>query len=1139
MKKFLAPFLYLCMACLLATGPAGAQTATGTITGSISDPSGAAIAGAKVQITNTGTNARAEVTTNSEGTYTALLLPVGSYNVRVVATGFKTFELDGIQLQVQQQAQVNASLQVGSMTESVVVQGDASVVETTTSSIGRVVDNKRILELPLNTRNVYTLVNLTPGVTGSIGNAHNGVSFSVNGSRTGTFDVLVDGSSAAFPTVNGFAGLSVFPSVDAVAEFKMQAQNYSAEFGRSMTAVLNVVYKSGTNSFHGSGYEFLRNSVLDANNFFANQRGVPLASFKRNQFGGMVSGPVIKNRTFFMGAYEGLRERSFSDRLTTVPTDRERTGDFSQTRASATQVIGVYDPNTLRPNPNGTGSIRDQFPGNMIPASRFDAVARNVTNYFPRANQPGDPGTGRNNFYNSGAAAINTDNADIRIDHNLTDQQRLFGRFSYRKSFNGPPQLFPGELGVAEGRINNNDFGRNVVVDYTNSLSPSMVLNLRTSFARNRFLYDNQGLDFVPSSLGLPKALDTAVDRFMFPRFAVSTQTALGGGDHRQSGFNNYGLSGSLSKVAGKHSLKYGYEGRMLRINVWEARAAGTFNFGANMTQGPNPLSASSTAGWGYASFLLGTGTDGNFYQNWKNVAAQSFYHAFYVQDDWRVTRKLTLNLGLRYDFDMPRTERYNRMSWFDPDLTSPLAAKVPAFPNLKGGLRFVGVDGNSRSQYTGDYNNLAPRLGFAYQLNEKTVVRGGFAQLFGPSTLAAQGTVGPYGFRVETPWVASLDNVTPLNLLSNPFPAGFQPVPGSSLGALTAIGSNLDAPLSNTNTPYTLQYNFTVQRELPGAILLEVAYVGNRGRQLSRGGEGGYTLNQVNPQYLSLGTQLNQLVANPFFGQGGSGVVANAQVSRAQLLRPYPQFGAIYPLFSQGATSDYNSLQVTFSKRLSKGILFEGSYVWSKTLDEGTSYQDSYNTRGNRAISSVHVPQRLVFSGVYELPFGRGRHFGNGMSRWLDLAAGGWQVNGIWTVQSGALLGISATNQAGLFTEAIRANTNGVSAAQSGDAHQRLDRWFDTSTFSQPAPFTLGNLGPLVNGLRGHHINNLDASIFKQFAITEKFRLQFRAEAFNALNRVRFGNPNTTVTAGANFGRVTTQSNDPRQMQFGLKLIW
>ncbi|MBX5497311.1 MAG: TonB-dependent receptor, partial [Bryobacteraceae bacterium] len=679
--------------------------------------------------------------------------------------------------------------------------------------------------------------------------------------------------------------------------------------------------------------------------------------------------------------------------------------------------------------------------------------------------------------------------------HNLSDSQRLFGRFSYRRYFNGPPMLFPADIAIAEGRINNNDYGRNAVVDYTNTLNPNTLLNLRLSFARNRFLYDNQGLGFVPSSLGLPKDLDAAVDRLMFPRFDISGQTSLGGGDHRQSGFNNYGLAGSLSKVAGRHSLKFGYEGRLLRINVWEARAAGTFQFNAGMTQGPNPNAASSTAGYGLASFLLGTGSGGNFYQNWKNVASQSFYHAFYIQDDWRITRKLTLNLGVRYDFDTPRTERFNRMSWFDPDLRSPLADTVPGYSGLKGGLRFVGVDGNGRTQFNGDFNNIAPRLGLAYQVDEKTAVRAGFAQLFGPSTLAAQGTVGPYGFRVETPWVATIDGITPFNRLSNPFPGGFAPVPGASLGALTAIGSRVEAPLANTNTPYTLQYNLTVQRELPGAILLEVAYVGNRGRQLSRGGEGGFTLNQVDPKYLSLGSALNQLVDNPFYGQG-SGILANPQVRRAQLLRPYPQFDAIYPLFSQGATSDYNSLQVSFSKRYSWGIQFDGSYVWSKSLDTGTSYQDSYNVLGSRSVSSVNIPHRFVFSGLFEIPVGRGRRFGTGMSRMADAIIGGWQVNTFLTIQSGNPLGISASNTAGIFTEAIRANTNGSKASLSGDAHQRLDRWFDTTVFSQPAPFTLGNLSPLIADLRNHHTNNVDLSVFKQFQLAERLRLQFRAEA-------------------------------------------
>ncbi|MGC4055527.1 MAG: hypothetical protein QM757_42420 [Paludibaculum sp.] len=330
------------------------------------------------------------------------------------------------------------------------------------------------------------------------------------------------------------------------------------------------------------------------------------------------------------------------------------------------------------------------------------------------------------------------------------------------------------------------------------------------------------------------------------------------------------------------------------------------------------------------------------------------------------------------------------------------------------------------------------------------------------------------------------------------------------------------------------------MQHELPGSILLEVAYVGNRGRQLSRGGEGGFTLNQLDPSLLSLGSQLNQLVDNPFYGQPNvGGVIANRQVSRAQLLRPYPQYGSIYPLFSQGATSDYNALQTTFSKRYAKGITFEGSYTWAKAMDTGTSYQNSYDVLGSRSVSSVDTPHRLVFGGVYELPVGRGRRFGTNMSRSFDAVIGGWQVNGIYTLQSGNPLGISANGTAALFSEAARANNNGQRASLSGDAHARLDRWFDTSVFSQPAPYTLGNLSPLIADLRNHHINNLDLSVFKQFKLTEKVQLQFRAEAFNSMNRVRFASPNTNVNGGANFGRVTAQANDPRQLQFGLKLLF
>ncbi len=1115
-----------------ATGLGSAQSTTGTILGSVKDSSGAVVAGAKVTVTNAGTNLRFESVTNSAGAYTAPLLPIGDYTVEVSAAGFRAHRQEGIRLQVNQQARVDIALVVGQLTETVDVRADAEVIETTTSSVGKVVDNKRIRELPLNTRNVYGLIYLTPGVSGGIGNSHNQIGYSINGVRGGLMDTLVDGASAAFPTVNGFHGISVFPSVDAVEEFKVQAQNYPAEFGRSLGSVLNLVYKSGTNDFHGSAYNFLRNSKLDANNFFNNGRGIPLGNFKRNQFGGVFSGPIRKNKTFFMTSFEALRQRSFSETLTTVPTAAERRGDFSQTAAGVGRPIVIYDPLTTQ------ASARTAFPGNVIPATRFDRVSNNLLRWWPQANTPGLPGTNQNNFYNSGSARVDTDNFDIRLDHNFTAKQRIFGRFSHRRSFDGPPQLFPGELGVAEGRINLNDWGKNVVIDYSNTISSSTIWTTRAAFARNRYHFENNGLDFLPSTLGLPAAIDTTADLAMFPSISVAGQRGLGGGDNRLSGFNSWSLLSNVARVTGKHSLKVGYEGRLLLINVWEARNAGAFSFNAGFTQGPNANTATATAGYGFASFLLGTGSSGNLLQGWKNVAAASTYHAFYIQDDWRVTSKLTLNLGMRYDFDVPRTERYNRMNWFDPSARSPLAS-TPGYSNLTGGLVFVGVDGNPRSQYDGEYDNFAPRLGLAYQVNQKTVVRAGFAQLFGPSTMAAQGTVGPYGFRNEYPWVTSLDNgLTPLNYLSNPFPNGFRPLRGAADGLLTGVGGLIEAPLRNQVTPYTLQWNLTVQRELPGRVLLEVGYIGNGGRQQSRGGEGGFTLNQLDPQYLALGNQLNQQVPNPFFGQGLGGGLANATVARSQLLRPYPQFGDIHPLFSNGGNTSYHGLQTTFSKRFASGMSFEGNYTWSKAMAHDESHMNSYDISISKSVSSNHIPHRLVFSGIYELPFGKGRKFGTSMSGVADMIVGGWQVNGIVSIQSGSPLQIGATNSIGLFTKAARANSTGISGAKSGDVRDRLTAYFDRAAYTQPLPFTFGNLGTRLPDVLSHYQNNIDFSLFKQFSITERLRLQFRAEAFNALNRVQFGGINTTVTSGA-FGTVTSQANSPRQMQFGLKLLF
>ncbi|HTG98619.1 MAG TPA: TonB-dependent receptor [Vicinamibacterales bacterium] len=1128
----------LCIALVVSPSLLFAQSYTGTIVGSIKDASGAVVPHATITITNLQTNRQESVTADLEGRYTSLPLPPGEYRVEAELQGFRRAARAKVTVQVSATLVIDFTLEVGTLSDAVEVRADATALETTTGTVGKLVDNKRILELPLNTRNVYSLIFLTPGVAGSIGNNYNSMSYTVNGARPTMMDTVIDGVTASFPTVNGFTGISVFPSVDAIQEFKVLGANYPAEYGRSLGSVLNVVYKSGTNSFHGSAYEFFRDSAFDANSYFSKLAGQPLGDYRRSQFGGVAGGPIRRSRTFFMTSYEGLRERRLSQTTTTVPTLAQRQGDFSQTFAQNGQLIRIFDPFTTRANPAG-GFIRDQFGNNVIPTGRMDPVARNVLQYFPLPNQAGNPVTGAQNYFATGTAELNVDNIDGRVDHQISDKSKTFVRYSYRKTFSAPATFFPEDIAIAEGRVNEENRAHNVVIDYGRTVSNTTVLNARLGFARTLFIFDNQGLGFKPSSLGLPVSIDENVDRLMFPRFGVSGQVSLGGNDHRYNAFMSYTAAASLTKSHGNHMLKAGFEGRMLRVNVWEARSAGTFNFRANETQGPNPNTASSTAGFGFASFLLGTGQPNDvLIQNWKNVAANSFYWAGYGQDDWRLNSRLTLNLGLRYDLDVPRTERYNRMNYFDPIAPSPLAQQVPGLPNLKGGVVFVGVDGNSRYQYNWDTNNIAPRLGASYHVNEKTVVRGGYSLVFGPSNQGAQGTVGPFGFRTENLWVTTIDGITPLNTLQNPYPNGFLPSPGSSQGLLTQAGANLQAPLQDTPSPWTIQYNINVQRELPWQMFVEVAYVGTRGYDLSSVGESGLSLNQLDPQYMSLGSQLNQQVPNPFYGIVNNGVLTQPTVSRAQLLRPYPQFTDIIPLYAAGAKSRYNALQITGRKRMSKGLMFEGSYTFAKAEEIGMSHQDSYDLEASWALASYDLNHRFVMSYLYELPIGRDRQFFSDASPFINAIIGGWQFNGITTLQAGTPLSITANNTAGIFGARTQPNNNGNDPRLSAPIEERLGKAFDTSVYSQPAAFTFGNESIFSPLLRAHGVRNFDLSFFKNFELRPGMKAQFRVEALNAFNRVQFSAPNTSVTSSS-FGVITGQANSPRQLQFGLKLLW
>jgi hypothetical protein len=1129
----------LVLAIFLLPLTAAAQTVTGTVTGVVKDASGAVLPGVTVTFTHIETGRQETVTTDRDGRYTSQPLQLGTYRVEAELSGFKSSVRAGIPLTIDDVARVDFTLEVGGVQEVVEVRAEASLVDARTSSVGKLVDNRRIAELPLNTRNVYSLIYLTPGVAGTIGNAYGDLRYTINGARPRSSDTLVDGVTATFPTVTGGQGISVFPSVDAIQEFKVLGATFPAEFGRSLGSVINVAYKAGSNTFHGSGYEFLRDSALDSKDYFQKLRGEKPGDFSRHQFGGSAGGPLQIGKMFYMASFEGLREKAFAARTLTVPTLRERQGDFSQTFAANGQLVRIFNPFSTRANPAG-GFIRDQFADNRIPANLMDPVALNILKYYPAPNQPGDAVTGRNNYYTTGTANLDTANSDLRVDRNFGAAGRGFARYSHRYVRTAPLQGFPDELAIAEGRVIEENRTHNFVTEYNHTLGRSTLLTARIGFARTLFVFDNQGLGFKPSSLGLPTSIDNAVDRQMFPAIGASNYVTLGGNDHRYNAFMSYPALISLTKTSSRHTIKTGLDARMIRVNVWEARAAGTFNFSAAMTQGPNPSTASSSAGNAIASLLLGTGTANNaLIQNWKNVAANNMYFGGYAQDDWRITSRLTLNLGVRYDYETPRTERFDRMNYFDPNARSPLADVVPSLPNLRGGLVFVGTDGNSRWQFEPDRNNIAPRLGGAFEIDSKTVVRAGYAHLYGPSYQQANGTVGPFGFRTENLWVATIDGITPFRLLRDPYPAGFTASPGSSQGLLTAVGGAIQAPLRDSSpTPWTRQWNVTLQRELPWRVAAEISYVGTAGHDLQTNSESGLNINQLDPQYLALGSALNQTVPNPFFGIVSSGILVSPTISRAQSLRPFPQFTDVIPLQNTGSTSLYHALQLSVNRRMSGGLALAGSYAWSKAEEEGESHQNSYDIAASRSVASYDIPHRLVVSALYELPFGRGRKFGSGTPAWLDGIAGGWQVNGIVTMQSGTPLTISASNTAGLFNPVTRANWNGEDPSLDAPADERLQRWFDTSKFSQPAAFTFGNAGATFPLLRTHSVRNVDMSLFKHFAIGKAMRIQARIEAFNLLNRVQFGSPNTSVTSSS-FGVVTSQANTPRQLQFGVKVLW
>lgn len=1135
---------------LLLMLAACAFSQTAQITGLVTDSTQSAIVGAELTVTNTETGVSRKTFTNESGNYTVPLLQPGVYGMTVQTEGFRAVSRDNIRLEVDQVLRIDFSLEVGSVSESVTVTDATPLLQTSSGSLGQVIESRQFTDMPLNDRGALGLLALSDGIMPSRQFNPNNFSsaniFSANGSRAGQNEILLDGAPNTLPGVwpgRGILGTPV--QVDVVQEFKVQTSVFSAEYGRTGGGLINMVGRSGTNDLHGSLFHFLRNSALDANDFFNNRSGVPLGAFRRNQFGGTIGGPVFipklydgRKRTFFFFNYQGTRAAEARQRIVSTPTDAMRRGDFSDLRTAAGAQIRIFDP--LTTTQVGNNPMRTQFPDNIIPQSRIDEVGSRLASHYPNPNLPGNI----NNLSQAGSFRQVNNLLGIRVDHQINENHQFFVR--YNKTYDdGQNPIWINS--PAQGFTSLVQNVHSLAGDYTWTLNSSTLLNLRYGFTDRSHDNIDPARGFDLTTLGFPSYVNSQAGIQVFPRVTATGYLVLGNDQGRNDfSYRNHSSQISLTKVLTTHTLKFGAD---VRANFVDQRRginpSGLYAFTRNFTQGPNANVGGATVGDGIASMLLGTPGSGDF-GTAINAISWNEYFAFYFQDDWKVNRKLTLNLGLRYDLELPRYETSNMLDWFDYNAISPLNSQVQGFSEIRGGLQFASVGGNPRRHFNTDRNNIAPRFGFAYQLNDRTVIRGGAGMFYASGSIGAGGfNIASQGFAPSTPFVAALDGLRPINTLSNPFPDGFAEAVGSSQGLMSQVGLGIDrlydrmAPL-----PYNLQWNFTLQREALG-VTWQAAYAASRGIHLGDGA--GFEINQLTPDALALGTALQQLVDNPFYGIiNAPSALRNPQVTRGQLMRPYPHFLGLTVFNPAAAASTYHGLSIKAERRFASGLGFLSSWTTSKNISDAPAtvgpavgHQNVYDRRADRSLVEEDISQRFVASVSYELPFGRGKSIGNTWNRGADLLLGGWQVNGIFTRQTGFPLAIATSpNTMNALGGRQRPNSTGISAATSGRVQDRLNSYINPDAFSAPAPFTYGNVPRTLPNVRGPGLTNLDFSLFKTFPLTEKLRMQFRAEAFNLSNSPMFALPNQSYGVAA-FGAITATSNNPRQLQFALRMFF
>jgi hypothetical protein len=1208
----------------VAARPAWAQVTAGSLSGVVTDPTGAVVPGAHITVTDVTRGFDYTATADSVGRYLVRPLPPSNYKLTVAADGFTTYVQDGITINVNQAATVDVSLRLGAAVQTVEVVGAAPLLQTQDASVGQDINRTFINDLPLVGRNVYNLVFLAPGVSQAPGRTFGNEGYATNfvslGGRNATSEILIDGVTTTTYEANTAITAPLYtPSVDAVQEYKVQQGNLSAEVGFSSNTYVNVVTRSGTNEFHGSAWWFGRNDALNANNWFNNRSGVEIAPRRYNQFGATFGGPIKHDRTFFFVDFEGTRDRAMDTRIAGVPSAAMRQGDFGEICPEGFDATGLclngdhqlWDPFSGTYNPNNGGPDKSLFipfnnmaayqsPGHprldgtgfqlpAVPGNVIDPAALAIMQFFPMPNigSPGQPGYNRfANWIGTGTNVNNNDQFDVRVDHRFSDYDNFYARFSFSANdYHGMncfgTALDPCTQGPGSGGT------RAVVLNHVHSFGPLTVLNL--SYGVTRWRTYTRGIaedfpDFDPiAELGLPDYLRLSGIKASPTYYIYGGYRAAAGqniGAQAWSVYRNgsevHHVMATLNRIQGRHEIKFGGETRVNRMNwVQSGVPGGIHTFDFNVT--------SQYPWWGggdaMASFLTGVGFGSwGEYEIPPFMSTQSPRYGAFFQDNWRATEKLTIGLGVRYDLELPRTERFNRMNWWDLDLPQAFAAPDPVLPaglpagvapqqdfqNLTGGLVFATPF--QRRTASADYNNLGPRVSIAYRLTPRTVLRSGYGLFYNPTLWGTSGAGqgGVAGWKEETPWTTTYlnDGETPWGRVSDPWPVtGPRPQTGNTLGAATWLGLGPSAPLRDDSaTAYTQTWSFGIQRELPMNILVDASYVGTKGTKLNwlSAGQRNYFGSWIEQASETEIAALRTQVPNPFYGiiTDPTASLSSPTVGAAQLLLPYPQFTGVNAFNTPWANSIYHSFQLKVDKRFSNGLQFLVTYSNQKAIDDGSlstwtgwlggsegGPTNPNNRKLDRSLSQYDISQIFQVSYVYQFPFGRGKRWGAGWNPVLNAILGGWQTNGMWRFDTGQpiILGLEGGRALPTYGDQ-RPNLLAPLELRSGTTDEILNGYFaNPEVAAAPDLDTLGTAPRMLPNIRLPGTNTAALSLFKQIELgklREGARLEFRAEAFNALNHPQFGCLNTTV-GQADFGKLFCQANVPRDAQFGLKLYW